>query len=156
MDADNYTHALSQIYQSLSKGEQAELRRGQPSAPFWRMLTHIGKADASTEKLRKWRLLIQLITIADYDSTPFGFALQEADYSEARLKRLLEAGDDQLPGLLRRTAKQLQSAGQGANWNTARRLLFGYDREDVRLQIAKEYYTYSTTSSSNEDDSSHE
>lgn len=115
------------------------------------MLSYIEKADAHLDDLPKWRLLIQCVAIAGYSSTPFGVALKRADYSEARLKRLLEADADQLPGILRRTAKQLSSADQTGNWNTIRRMLFNYEgeAERVRLRIAQEYYTY--TSSSNKD-----
>ena len=153
----NPTHGLWQIYEDLGTGDQAELRRGLPSEPFWRMLTYIGKEDAHPDDLWKWRVLIQCIAISGYGGTPFGVALRRAEYSEARLKRLLEADDDLLPGILRRTAKQLKSADETGNWNAIRRLLFDYDGKDaerVRLQIAQEYYTYD--SDSNQDDNSDE
>lgn len=155
---DNVTHALANIYEEMSPGEQAEVRRGTPSEPFWRMLGAIGCEDARNEELRKWRLLVQCVAIAGYDSMPFGVALQKADYSEARLKRLLEADDDLLPGILRRTAKQLDSAGHTGNWDTIRKLLFftGDGAESIRLQLAQEYYTYDTDSNSNQNDNSDE
>jgi CRISPR system Cascade subunit CasB len=136
----------------MSPGAQAEVRRGMPSEPFWRMLAAINREKEREEKLHKWRLLIQCVAIADYESMPFGVALQKADYSEARLKRLLEADEDLLPGILRRTAKQLRSAGYTGNWDTIRKLLFfrGDGAESIRLQLAQEYYTYDTNS--NKDD----
>lgn len=150
------------MYERLGNGEQAELRRGLPSEPFWRLLGHIGKEDAHEDDLPKWRTLVQCIAIAGYENTPFGVALwrmgasgkrpEQPGYSKQRLKRLLEADDDQLPTLLRRTAKQLASADQKANWNAVRKLLF-YDSdhaERIRLKIAQQYYTY--TSDSNQDD----
>lgn len=145
-----------QVYEKLGNGEQAELRRGLPSEPFWRMLAYIGKEDAHSADLWKWRVLIQCVAIAGYESTPFGVALQNADYSKARLKRLLEADDDLLPGILRRTAKQLNSAGHTGNWDTIRKLLFftGDGAESIRLQLAQEYYTYDNDS--NQDDNSNE
>ena len=153
---DNLTHALADIYEGMSPGAQAEVRRGMPSEPFWRMLVAIGQEHERDERLRKWHLLIQCVAIAGYESTPFGLALQNADYSEARLKRLLEAGDDLLPGILRRTAKQLSSAGHTGNWDTIRKLLFftGDGAESIRLQLAQEYYTYD--SDSNQADNSDE
>lgn len=155
-DWDNLTHGLWQIYEGLGTGSQAELRRGVPSEPFWRMLDYIGKDDARPDDLKRWRVLVQCVAIAGYSRTPFGVALKEADYSEARLKRLLEADEEQLPTLLRRTAKQLKSADQSANWNAARKLLFyqGEHAENARLKIAQQYYTYSTDS--NEDTDSNE
>ncbi len=117
------------------------------------MLASVGEErEPDSKKLSKWKLLIQCVAIAGYSGTPFGLALKQAEYSEARLKRLLEADNDQLSTLLRRTAKQLASADQKANWNTVRRLLFEEEEvEEVRLQIAQEYYTYDTNS--NQDDS---
>lgn len=155
---DNSTRALASIYEDMSPGAQAEVRRGTPSEPFWRLLGAIDQEDAENGELRKWHLLIQCIAIAGYESTPFGVALQEADYSEARLKRLLEADDDLLPGILRRTAKQLKSADEPGNWETIRKLLFfkGDGAESIRLQLAQEYYTYDTDSNSDQDEKSDE
>ncbi|WP_263818238.1 type I-E CRISPR-associated protein Cse2/CasB [Salinibacter sp.] len=155
-EQSNPTESLWETYDDLPNGAQAELRRGTPSEPFWRMLASVGKErEPDPEKLSKWRLLIQCMAIAGYSGTPFGLALKKAEYSEARLKRLLEADDEQLSTLLRRTAKQLKSADQKANWNTIRRLLFDEEEtEEVRLQIAQEYYTYDTNL--NQDDSADE
>jgi len=155
-EPSNPTESLWQTYDELSNGAQAELRRGTPSEPFWHLLDSIGKErEPDSDKLSRWKLLIQCVAIAGYSGTPFGLALKQAEYSEARLKRLLEADDDQLHTLLRRTAKQLASADQEANWHTVKRLLFAEDEaEDVRLQIAQEYYTYDTNS--NQEDSADE
>lgn len=154
--SDNLTNALANMYDGMSPGAQAEVRRGTLSEPFWRMLAAIDREKERDEKLRKWRLLIQCVAIAGYEDTPFGVALQKAEYSEARFKRLLEADDDLLPGILRRTAKQLKSADETGNWDTIRKLLFftGDGAESIRLQLAQEYYTYDTNS--NQDDSSDE
>jgi CRISPR system Cascade subunit CasB len=154
--ADNLTHALANMYDGMSPGAQAEVRRGTPSEPFWRMLAVIDREEERDERLRKWQVLIQCVAIAGYEDMKFGVALQKADYSEARFKRLLEADDDLLPGILRRTAKQLKSAGHTGNWDTIRKLLFftGDGAESIRLQLAQEYYTYDTNS--NQDDNSDE
>ena len=144
------------MYDGMSPGAQAEVRRGTPSEPFWRMLAVIDREEERDERLRKWQVLIQCVAIAGYEDTRFGVALREADYSEARFKRLLEADDDLLPGILRRTAKQLKSADETGNWDTIRKLLFftGDGAESIRLELAQEYYTYDTNS--NQDDSSDE
>ena len=154
--ADNLTHALANMYDGMSPGAQAEVRRGTPSEPFWRMLAVIDREEERDERLRKWQVLIQCVAIAGYEDMKFGVALQKADYSEARFKRLLEADDDLLPGILRRTAKQLKSADETGNWDTIRKLLFftGDGAESIRLQLAQEYYTYDTNS--NQDDNSDE
>ena len=144
------------MYDGMSPGAQAEVRRGTPSEPFWRMLAVIDREEERDERLRKWQVLIQCVAIAGYEDMKFGVALQKADYSEARFKRLLEADDALLPGILRRTAKQLKSAGHTGNWDTIRKLLFftGDGAESIRLQLAQEYYTYDTNS--NQDDNSDE
>ncbi|MFB6274478.1 MAG: type I-E CRISPR-associated protein Cse2/CasB [Salinibacter sp.] len=132
---------FSRFYEKMSNGDQAEVRRGRLSEPFWRSLNHIGEADAPHDRIRKWLVLFQLVAIGGYSRVDFGEALYRADYSEARLTRLLEA-DEQLPDLLRRTARQLASADQPANWGTARKLLFyeGEHAERVRTEIAQQYY----------------
>ncbi len=154
------------MYERLGNGDQAELRRGLPSEPFWRMLGYIGREDVHEDDLSKWQTLIQCIALSGYEGTPFGVALwrmgaseerpEQPGYSKQRLKRLLEADDDQLPTLLRHTAKQMRSADQSANWNAARKLLFydGDSAEKARLRIAQQYYTYTTHS--NQDDSTDE
>lgn len=147
--SENQTEALYDVYTNMRSGEQAELRRGTPGEPFWRLLSSIDKADAHTDDLPKWQLIIQCIAISGYSDTRFGKALKQAGYSQARLKRLLEADDDMLDGILRRTARQLKSANQKANWNDIRRLLFDYkgkDAERMRLRIAQDYYTHDNIS----------
>lgn len=132
---------FSDFYQGLSNGDQAELRRGRLSEPFWRALDHIGKADAPPDRVQKWKVLFQLVALGGFSETDFGKALYQADYSEARLNRLLEA-EEQLPDLLRRTARQLASADQPPNWDAARKLLFyeGEYAEKIRIRIAQDYY----------------
>jgi CRISPR type I-E-associated protein CasB/Cse2 len=144
------------MYDGMSPGAQAEVRRGTPSEPFWRMLAVIDREEERDERLRKWQVLIQCVAIAGYEDMKFGVALQKADYSEARFQQALEARHDLLPGILRRTAKQLKSAGHTGNWDTIRKLLFftGDGAESIRLQLAQEYYTYDTNS--NQDDNSDE
>lgn len=132
------------------------MRRGLPSEPFWRLLAYIGREDAHPDDLRRWRLLIQCVAIGGYSGDKrdrFGIALKRVGYSEARLKRLLEAESDLLPGILRRTARQLRSADQPANWNAARKLLFytGEHAENARLQIAQQFYTYADSSTQDDD-----
>lgn len=143
------TQRLWTACSALGRGDQAELRRGQISEPFWRLLTQIGKEHASTDDLWKWRVLIQCLAIAGYSRKPLGLALRNAKYSEARFKRLLEAEEDLLPGILRRTAQQLKSAKKTGDWNIIRRLLFdfnGTDAETARLRLAQQFYTYTDVS----------
>lgn len=153
----SHTTQLYNRYVELSPGEQAELRRGTIGAPFWRLLHIIGKHNAHKDDLRKWRLIIQCIAIAGHSKeTPLGHTLDRAGYSEARLKRLLEADDDLLPGILRRTARQLKSSGHAGNWNIIRRILFDYkgDGDDARLELAQQYFTHTSDDETSYNDTS--
>lgn len=144
-ETPSHTTLLHERYLELSSGEQAELRRGTIGAPFWRLLGAIGKQDARVQDVRKWQLLVQCLAIAGHsDKRELGKALQKAGYSEARMKRLLEADADLLPGILRRTARQLNSTGEKGNWNIVRRILFDYDgdAEEARLKLAQQYFTH--------------
>lgn len=153
----SHTTQLYDRYVELSSGEQAELRRGTTAAPFWQLLRTIGKHNAHKDDLRNWLLLIQCIAIAGHSKKPsLGNALKQAGYSEARLKRLLEADDDLLPGILRRTARQLKSSGHTGDWNIIRRILFDYKGEgdDARLQLAQDYFTYTPDDETSDADTS--
>jgi CRISPR system Cascade subunit CasB len=141
----------------LSSGERATLRRVDPQCPvtpaLWRVLgqTHQLAPDRLPEDQkrrweRRWGLLIlgmaHVPGLHRYE-VPLGAALARAGWSEMRFVRLMEAGADALPVLIRRMAQYLASKEQPANWDDVRQLLFSVDRdygEDVRLRIARSYY----------------
>jgi CRISPR system Cascade subunit CasB len=141
------TTRINKAYQNLSRGDQAELRRGTPgAAPFWRVLHQAG-IDLDTlvpRQAERWRVLLTALAHARrYDpNVPLGRALAEAGWSEVRFVRLMEAEPDTLGVLLRRCAQYLNNKQQAANWNDARKLLFyaGEDAERERLRIARDYY----------------
>ncbi|WP_251961119.1 type I-E CRISPR-associated protein Cse2/CasB [Salinibacter ruber] len=149
----NPIEQFSTFYEKMSNGDQAEVRRGRLSEPFWRALHHIGEAEAPSDRIQQWRVLFQLVAIGGYSRVDFGKALYQANYSEARLTRLLEA-DEQLADILRRTARQLASADQPANWDAARKLLFynGDHAERVRIEIAQQYFGTRFQDSNNSDE----
>jgi CRISPR system Cascade subunit CasB len=139
----------------LSSGERATLRRVDPACPvtpaLWRVLGATQQLDAppwitQDDWERRWGLLIlgmaHLPGLHRYE-VPLGEALAQAGWSEMRFVRLMEAGADALPVLVRRMAQYLASKEQPANWDDVRQLLFSVDRdysEDVRLRIARSYY----------------
>jgi CRISPR system Cascade subunit CasB len=141
----------------LSSGERATLRRVDPACPvtpaLWRVLgqTHQLAPDGLSEDQkrrweRRWGLLIlgmaHVPGLHRYE-VALGAALAQAGWSEMRFVRLMEAGADALPVLVRRMAQYLASKEQPANWDDVRQLLFSVDRdysEDVRLRIARSYY----------------
>jgi CRISPR system Cascade subunit CasB len=140
---------------SLPTGEQATIRRVSPDAPvtpaLWKVLTHLGQHEAPdwispARWERRWGTLLMGMAhcpgLHDYD-TPLGEALATAGWSETRFVRLMEAGEETLPDLIRRMAQYLASKQQHANWDDVRRLLFyqsGETAEEIRLSIARSYY----------------
>ncbi|WP_022835513.1 type I-E CRISPR-associated protein Cse2/CasB [Salisaeta longa] len=139
----------------LSTGEIAMLRRVNPEAPvtpaLWRLLEQTDQLDApgwasQDDWERRWGLLALCMAyvpgLHDYN-VPLGQALATAGWSEMRFVRLMEAGADALPPLMRRMAQYLASKEQSANWDDARRLIFSLGAphaNDVRLTIARSYY----------------
>lgn len=139
----------------LSSGERATLRRVDPACPvtpaLWRVLGATQQLDAPPWITqdgweRRWGLLIlgmaHVPGLHRYEVS-LGESLAQAGWSEMRFVRLMEAGADALPVLIRRMAQYLASKEQPANWDDVRQLLFSLDRdysEDVRLRIARSYY----------------
>lgn len=139
----------------LSNADQAALRRVDPDTPvtttLWKVLFDLDQAESPKERSQttweqRWATLLMGMAhcagLHDYE-VPLGRALAEAGWSETRFVRLLEAGEDALPVLVRRMAQYLASKQQPANWDDVRRLLFvqfGEAAEEVRLRIARPYY----------------
>ena len=139
----------------LPNGDRAALRRIDPDTPvtptLWKVLFELDQGDSpdwigQTTWEKRWATLLMGMAhcagLHDYN-VPLGQALAKAGWAETRFVRLLEAGDETLPILLRRMAQYLASKQQPANWDDARRLLFyqsGDTAEDIRLSIARPYY----------------
>lgn len=140
---------------SLPTGDQAALRRVSTDRPvtpaLWKVLLALRQGDSPGGVgqhiwERRWALLLMGMAhcagLHDYDM-PLGEALATAGWSETRFVRLMEAGPDALPNLVRRMAQYLASKRQAANWDDVRRLLFyhhGETAEEIRLDIARTYY----------------
>ena len=143
------------IYDGLSTGDLAELRRISPDEPFtpalWRVLLDLELDDApdwisQSKWERRWATLLMGMArcagLHSYD-IPFGQALAEAGWSELRFVRLMRSDGQQLETELRRLAQYLASKNQRADWTDAGRLLFyqsGDTADDIRLQISRHYY----------------
>jgi hypothetical protein len=128
------------IYDKMTPGQQAEVRRGALSRPFWEIVHHVEGSAVTDATAKKWQALCRVIATADFASEPsFGRALSEAGLSEQRFAKLLEAREEQLPRLLRSAAQQLAAAGQPANLQGAYWLLFS-SSESTRIRIAQDFF----------------
>jgi CRISPR type I-E-associated protein CasB/Cse2 len=154
----------------FSSGYRATLRRIDPtdhgswSEPaVQRLLVQVLPDEwTGTQVTRDWGLLAHLLAIAatnDLQSggSPFGTALQKADYSESRLMRLLDADRDGLDVLLPRAIRFLVAKSQSLSPPELIRFIrsvSGLDSESVersKLEIARTYYRAArdTSTSSN-------
>lgn len=130
----------SGIYNEMSAGRQAQLRRGTLSRPFWELVSHVEGDDVSPTTVQKWQALCPVLATVKFASEPsLGCALSRVGFSEHRFAKLLDARPEQLPRLLRAAAQQLASAGQPANLQGAYWLLFS-DKESTRIRIAQDFF----------------
>jgi CRISPR system Cascade subunit CasB len=93
----------------------------------------------------KWATLLMCMAYCPglhAPGTPLGESLAESGWSELRFVRIMEAGPDALPPLLRRMAQYLASKEQPADFDDVRKLLFytGSWAEEIRLRISRAYY----------------
>jgi CRISPR system Cascade subunit CasB len=131
-------------------GERAAFRRMNPeqSPPllFYRFaLTHL-PADWEYNTV-DWMVLLTGISIMAPDAhrpdLGVGKALATADYSEARLERLLASEGDTQRTLVLRSARLLAAKRTACNWGDYGQLLLTRDkekREKLNRRIAKDFY----------------
>ena len=148
--------------QEFPRGDHAQLRRMDPSAPgpavFWRLyagrkLSQIGGEDAE----KKWATIIQGIALlSEHDrgsQRSFGRSLFEGDdpnrsspfYSERRLNQLLVARGQTFRTLLRRAFRMLVDTGQCIYWPQVVELVLNDglnegEADRIRSKIAFDYY----------------
>lgn len=132
--------------------DRAALKRyvpGQPpSMAFYRLwLRHLSENLPSEEQTQAWALIVWGLCFmgahAHRTDQPLGKALAEQGYSEARLERLLAAGEDNRPDFFASLVRFLASKGAGFNWIDAAFLLLSRDpdrREEINRRIAANYY----------------
>jgi len=139
----------------LSNGDLAQLRRASPATPYtpalWKMLlTYVPPSWTSgpkqDERECRWANLLQGMAMTaglHAQSTPLGRALAQADWSELRFVRLMQARGDGLVKEVRRLASFLAGKSQTADWSDIAQLLFnqkGEWAERHRRHIARNYY----------------
>lgn len=133
-------------------GDRAMLKRLDPARPpglaFYRFaLRHL--PDGWQAQVGDWQVILQGMAlmapqIHDPD-LPFGRALAENRYSEARLERLLAIEGDTRRTLLLRAIRFLASRKLACNWYDIARLLLTRESdklERLHRQIATDYYRH--------------
>ncbi|TVR13371.1 MAG: hypothetical protein EA401_06915 [Planctomycetota bacterium] len=140
----------------LGRGDQATLRRSDPSKPgckplyvFLAELERLNKKGTLTflpstkiDNEIHWHTLLACLCRVSHGDASLGQALADANYHEQRLERLLQADADSLPRELDRAARFLEVKGQNVNTYHIFDLLFKQDKDTVRRQIARTYYAH--------------
>ncbi len=133
-------------------GERAALKRmaldGPAPLAFHRfLLRHIDERWHAADHEMDWRALVCALALqrdGGYDpKRPFGEALADARFSEARMERLLSASGETLRALTLRAARHLAARGGAADWRQVAELLFCRRddfRETINRRIARSYY----------------
>ena len=144
----------------LSKKDHAELRRPGFSPALWKVLARLGESESEYhspyEWEKRWAVLLRSIALTGQgDSSKgdpsLGEALAEADWSEGRLFRLLEAEEYALYDQMRFATAYLESKDARPDWKQGYDLLF-YGNERARHAIARSYYTYEAQSQDETED----
>lgn len=141
----NLNRAASQI-ESLPKRERVRLRRGRQSAGLWRILAE-QEIDASPRDEERYELVLRAIALLgqnDPDTDghlPYGRALFEANYSQLRLERLLEAEDlfDEARKTILFLDAQSDALRQSPDWTQLNDYL-KYRNDRARRAIARSYF----------------
>jgi hypothetical protein len=132
-------------------GQLASLRRLQPDrregAAFWLLLSeHAATALDDERAERALALTVNGMAIAHpFHRSPerrsLGFAMAEAEISEARLLRLLRTDAEALPGEVRRLARLMAAKGDAGRFDWFDVFALAYWPNDAtRRRIAKDYY----------------
>lgn len=133
------TRAASQI-ESLPKRERVRLRRGKRSAGLWRILAE-QELDPGPRAERRYELLLRAIALMGQGPMEYGRALFEANYSQLRLERLLEAEDlfDEAEKTVRFLDAQSDALSQPPDWSQLSDYL-KYQNDRARRAIARSYF----------------
>lgn len=131
----NLEMAESQI-ESLPKRDRVRLRRGRRSAGFWRILAD-QELDVPPSQEPRYELVLRAIALLGQGSMDYGAALYEANYSQLRLERLLEAED--LLDEARKTILFLDAQEVTPDWRQLYDYLT-YQNDRARRSIARSYF----------------
>lgn len=152
---------IASALDDLSSGDLADLRRHPHDAPppmaFWKVcVPHLdpllpGAGEPRLHAERRWATAVSVMARLvgarpnlHRSKVPLGKALALADYSELRFHRLLEATEDLLPALVRRTAAFLVAKGQRANAVDLAMLVLvsqGDQADRIRHHIARDFFS---------------
>lgn len=143
----NLSQAESQI-KSLPKREQVRLRRGRQSAGLWRILAE-QELDANSRDEERYELILRAIALLGQNENDpqteghlsYGRALFEANYSQLRLERLLEAEDlfDEARKTILFLDAQSDALRQPPDWAQLNDYL-KYQNDRARRAIARSYF----------------
>ena len=136
-------------------GDRAALRRMTPGKPLPLVFTRFALQhlpDGWEPRRDAWATLLAGIAImspaAHRPGRGLGRALAEANYSEARLERLLATEGDTLRTLLLRAARFLAAKGAAFDWTDAAGLLLTTDaqkRDRLHQRIARDFFSHQRT-----------
>ena len=144
----------------ITTGDMAGLRKLNPSRPtesaFWKVCIQLEIDQAVPKLVQSWAFMFRIIaagtkvgdarTDGPHDgNVALGKALAQSDYSQKRLKTLLDADQNALRPIVERTARFLHSKGQKFNCNDAARLVLTEhrsqeQRDSDRTRISRDYY----------------
>ncbi|PZP54704.1 MAG: type I-E CRISPR-associated protein Cse2/CasB [Azospira oryzae] len=139
---------------NYSKGDAAALRRWAPGQPvplaFYRLwLRHASQDLPPDTQIESWMLLVWGLATAGEGGhqprRPFGQALAESGYSEARLERLLAAPDEVRGELFMSAVRFLTAKGESFDWTEAAAFLLATDTdacERSHRRIAQAFYRH--------------
>ena len=149
--------AFGQEY--FSTGDRAELRRMRlrqtPPFSFWRLLDNAGKrfndGSATVDEYELWRWQLVALGMAIMSPNhhnpkmPVGRVLQDINYSEQRLARLLKSRGVEFNAQYLRMVRQLAASNEAVDWRELAWFIFAQDisekwAENCRLKIASNYY----------------
>ncbi|MEL6343392.1 MAG: type I-E CRISPR-associated protein Cse2/CasB [Myxococcota bacterium] len=149
-------HTIHKALPNMTGAALAELRRLRPEDPssttFWKIVAlylrpHMVKGGPLRDKQeRRWAAALNALALLHEFHTPgagLGQPLAEANFSELRFTRLIQARGEQLYGEVRRAAGLIASKGHRADAAEFLMLLLyqeGPYMESIRRQIARDYF----------------
>lgn len=146
------------VSESLSRGDVAELRRLDPSAPlpatFWKLVVGVlepqdaltGEGPHREEQERQWAVVLNILGHLESLNEPgrsYGRSLAECGFSEHRFGRLLRARGEVLWDQARRSGQFLAAHGHTTDVTGLAWLVLSEGRSDeqrARRHLARDYY----------------
>lgn len=135
-------------------GDRAALKRWAPGQPvplaFYRLwLRHVGEDLPAEAQTADWLTVTWGMATMGADAhrpgRPFGQALAEANYAEARLERLLAAPDDLRKELFMSAVRFLAAKNDPFDWGDAAVFLLASEaqaRERIHRRLAQAYFRH--------------